>query len=324
MVDRIRWGVLATGGIARAFAEDLRLLPDAELVAVGSRAGESARRFADAYGVPRAHGSWQALAEDDGVDVIYVATPHAAHHAAALTCLRAGRPVLVEKPFTLDVAQATELVTVARERGVFCMEAMWTRCLPAVRRLAGMVADGVLGEVVSVFADFGAAAPDDPAHRVRARELGGGALLDLGVYPVSFAHLVLGEPATVAAYGALGPTGVDENTGLVLGYGSGAVALLACSLRGDTGQRATVAGTRARVELPRGFWAPKGFVVYRPGGGVEEVDLPFEGCGYHFEAAEVGRCLREGLTESPLVPHGETLAVMRTLDAVRAGIGLSY
>jgi predicted dehydrogenase len=319
----IRWGILSTGHIAASFADDLRLLPDAEVTAVGSRTLEAARKFATEHGIRRAHGSWSELADDPQVDAVYVATPHSAHHEATLTCLRAGKATLTEKPFTLDLAQARELVDTARDRGVFLMEAMWMRCFPAYQRLRELVSVGRIGSPVAVRAHFGFPAPADPAHRLRARALGGGALLDLGVYPVTFAHYFLGEPAEIRAWARLSPDGVDENTGILFGYPDGALATLTCSLLGDGGNRASITGTAGRVEIPAGFWRPTGYTLYH-GDGAEPVELPFAGRGYHFEAAEVHRCLRAGLLESPLVPHAETLAVMRTLDAIRAQIGVSY
>lgn len=227
---KVRWGILATGGIAASFAEDLReLKDDAEIVAVGSRRLESARAFADRFGIPRAYGSWTELADDEGVDVVYVATPHSAHRVAAGLCLRAGRSVLCEKPFTVNAVEARELADLARTHGRFLMEAMWTYCNPVVRRLTELVADGAVGEVRSVHADFGLAGPFDPGHRLLDPALGGGALLDLGVYPVSFAHLLLGEPDEVQAWAHLTEDGVDDNTGMLLGYDSGAMAVLSCS-----------------------------------------------------------------------------------------------
>jgi len=321
--EPIRWGILATGGIAAAFVEDLRLLPDAVVAAVGSRSAEAAQRFATTYGIPRAHGSWQALVDDPDVDVVYVATPHPAHHAATLACLRAGRPALTEKPFTVDLAGATELVELARQRRIFLMEAMWTRCFPIVAEALRLVGDGAIGRVTSVHADFGFVGPDDPAHRLYARELGGGALLDIGVYPVTLAHLFLGPPDAVRAWADLGPQGTDRNTGMIFGYASGALAALTCSLVGDTPRTAVITGTAGRIELPGNFFAPDRMTVYR-GTRAETIVLEHEGRGYHFEAAEVHRCLRAGRTESPLVPLSESLAVMSTLDRVRAEIGVVY
>jgi predicted dehydrogenase len=319
----VRWGILATGTIAGAFAEDLARIPDAELIAVGSRTPERARAFAARFGIPRAYGSWADLAADPDVDVVYVATPHSAHHAATRLCLSAGRAVLCEKPFTLDLATTTDLVELARERGLFLMEAMWMRCNPAIRRLADLVAAGRIGEVRAVHADFGLASRLPAGHRLHARELGGGALLDLGVYPVSFAQLFLGEPTTIAAHATLSPQGVDENTGMLFGYGDGALATLTCSLVTDTPRIASVSGTAGRVELARGFFRPETLVLYRDE-RVETISVRYEGLGYVHEILEVHRCLELGLTESPLVPLADTLAVMRTLDAVRARIGVHY
>ncbi|MDT5036523.1 MAG: hypothetical protein QOE03_1708 [Micromonosporaceae bacterium] len=324
MSERIRWGILSTGGIAAKFVTDLLTLPDAEVAAVGSRSQEAADRFAATHGIPRAYGSWQALADDADVDVIYVATPHSAHHRAALTCLRAGRAVLCEKPLTLDHAQAEELVRMARTAGVFLMEAMWMRCFPAIRAIRALVDQGAIGDVTSVHADFGLSAPLDATHRLRAPGLGGGALLDLGVYPVAFAHLMLGVPADIRAWAGLTPEGVDENTGLTFGYASGAVASLTCSLVGETPNTATVTGTRGRIELPPAFYRPARYTLVRDGAAPQLFECPFDGFGYHFEAAEVHRCLRAGLPESPLVPLADTLAVLATLDAVRAQIGVTY
>ncbi|MCD0482925.1 Gfo/Idh/MocA family oxidoreductase [Streptacidiphilus sp. ASG 303] len=322
----VRWGILATGGIADAFAQDLRLLGDeAELVAVGSRTAESARRFADRHGIPRAHGTWQDLADDPDVDVVYVATPHSAHHAAASLCLEAGRAVLCEKPFTLNLAQAQDLVTLARRRELFLMEAMWMYVNPTVRRIRDLVADGAVGEVRSVHADFGIAVPYAAAHRLHDPAQGGGALLDLGVYPVAFAQLLLGAPDDVSARAHLNPQGVDENTGILLGYDSGAVANLSCSLTTATSQYAAVNGTRGRIVVARDFFHPDGFVLHRDGHDPEEVRLPADpGNGYTHEAREVVRCLRAGATESELVPLDGTLSLMATLDNVRDRIGVHY
>lgn len=201
----VRWGVLATGGIAAAFTAELQAMPDAEVVAVASRTEASAKAFADRFGIARAYGNWASLAADEDVDVVYVATPHSAHRAVAGLCLEAGKAVLCEKPFTLNVREAEELVSLARECELFLMEAMWMYCNPLVRRLAALVGDGAIGEVRTVQADFGLAGPFAPDHRLRDPALGGGALLDLGVYPVSFAQLLLGEPDRVQADALLSP-----------------------------------------------------------------------------------------------------------------------
>jgi predicted dehydrogenase len=325
MTDRtIRWGVLGTGGIAGAFAADLPLADGAELAAVGSRSDDHAAVFAERHGFARAHGSWAGLAADPDVDVVYVATPHAYHHAAAMACLAGGKAVLCEKPMTLDLGSSAQLVQEARGRGLFLMEAMWMRCNPSMRRIAELIDQGEIGDLVSVHADFGLQGPFEAAHRLRAPELGGGALLDLGVYPLNLAHLFLGTPATVQSWAHLTPERVDETTGVLLGYASGAVAALTCSINGPSRNAATITGTRGRIELPPGFYVPQSFQVFPEGREPETVELPFPGRGYQFEAAEVQRCLREGLLESPLMPQNTTLEIMSLMDAIREEIGVTY
>ncbi|MFI2435710.1 Gfo/Idh/MocA family protein [Streptomyces sp. NPDC018693] len=325
--DTVRWGVLATGGIAAAFTADLIDLPDAEVVAVASRTEAGAQAFAERFGIPRAYGDWEALAKDPDIDVVYVATPHAAHRAAAGLCLESGRNVLCEKPFTLNVREAEELVALARREGRFLMEAMWMYCNPVIRRLRDLVADGAIGDVRTVQADFGLEGPFPPSHRLRDPEQGGGALLDLGVYPVSFAQLLLGEPSRVVAQAVLSEEGVDLQTGMVLSWASGELATLHCSIDGGTGTTASVTGTRGRIDIPSGFFHPERFVLHRAGRDPEEfVADPADGprTTFRHEAREVMRAIASGETESPLVPLEGTLAVMRTLDAVRGWIGVRY
>ncbi|MGW7266286.1 Gfo/Idh/MocA family protein [Streptomyces sp. NPDC054842] len=325
--ESVRWGILATGGIAAAFAADLVDLPDAELVAVASRSQESAKAFAERFAIPRAYGDWASLAADEEVDVVYVATPHSAHRAAAGLCLEAGRNVLCEKAFTLNAREAQELVDLARERGSFLMEAMWMFCNPLVRRLKALVDDGAIGEVRTLQADFGLAGPFPPSHRLRDPAQGGGALLDLGVYPVSFAQLLLGEPSDVTARAVLSDEGVDLQTGALLSYESGALASVHCSISGGTPVTASVTGSAGRIDIPDGFFFPDHFVLHRDGREPEKFMAdPASGPrnSMKHEANEVMRALRAGETESPLVPLDGTLAVMRTLDAVRDRIGVHY
>lgn len=323
----VRWGILATGGIAAAFTADLVDLPDAEVVAVASRTQAAADAFADRFGIPRAYGDWRALAEDGDIDVVYVATPHSAHRAAAGLCLEAGRNVLCEKAFTLNAREAGELVALARARGSFLMEAMWMYCNPLVRRLKALVDDGAIGEVRHVQADFGLAGPFPPAHRLRDPAQGGGALLDLGVYPVSFAQLLLGEPSDVAARATLSAEGVDLQTGALLSWDGGALASVHCSIVGGTATSASVTGSQGRIDVPHGFFFPDRFVLHRDGRDPEEFTAdPADGPrnSLRHEATEVMRALRAGETESPLVPLDGTLAVMRTLDAIRDRVGVRY
>ncbi|MGW1561636.1 Gfo/Idh/MocA family protein [Streptomyces sp. NPDC002144] len=325
--ESVRWGILATGGIAAAFTADLVDLPDAEVVAVASRTEASAKAFAERFGIERAYGDWAALAADADIDVVYVATPHSAHRAAAGLCLEAGRNVLCEKAFTLNAREAEELVALARERGSFLMEAMWMYCNPLVRRLKRMVDDGAIGEVRHVQADFGLAGPFPPSHRLRDPLQGGGSLLDLGVYPVSFAQLLLGEPSDVTARAVLSDEGVDLQTGALLSFESGALASVHCSIVGGTATSASVTGSQSRIDIPHGFFFPDRFVLHRDGRDPEEFAAdPADGPrnSLRHEAREVMRALRAGETESPLVPLDGSLAVMRTLDAIRERVGVRY
>ncbi|MGW7274655.1 Gfo/Idh/MocA family protein [Streptomyces sp. NPDC054864] len=325
--EPVRWGILATGGIAASFTANLLDMPDAEVVAVASRTDASAKAFAERFAIPRAYGEWGALADDEDVDVVYVATPHAAHRVAAGLCLESGRAVLCEKAFTLNAREALELVTLARRRGLFLMEAMWMYCHPLIRRMKALVDDGAIGDVRTVQADFGLAGPFPPAHRLRDPAQGGGSLLDLGVYPVSFAQLLLGEPSGVSARATLSDEGVDLQTGMLLSWESGAHALLHCSINAGTPVTASVTGSRGRIDIPNGFFFPDRFVLHCDGRDPEEFAASPEygpRDSLKHEAAEVMHRLRAGDTESPVVPLDGTLAVMRTLDAVRERIGVRY
>ena len=252
----VRWGILGTGGIATTFVTDLRLTDSGVAVAVGSRSQGSADRFADEFGIANRHASYESLVADPDVDVIYVATPHPMHHDNAILALRAGKPVLVEKPFTMNAAEAREVVRVSREHGLFAMEAMWTRFLPHVAIIRDWLARGVLGDIVTVTADHGQWFAEDPGFRLFAPELGGGALLDLGVYPVSFASMVLGPPSRIVSMSDPAFTGVDAQTSMLFGYDSGAQAVLTCTLRAKSPTRAAIVGSDARIEVDGAFYAP--------------------------------------------------------------------
>jgi predicted dehydrogenase len=319
-----RWGILGPGRAAGVFASDVRALPGAELVAVASRTEENARAFAAEHRIPRAHGSWVRLAEDPGVDVVYVATPHGLHHAAAAMMLDAGKAVLCEKPMTLDAEQAADLASRARQGGLFLMEGMWTRCLPAIRRMTEMIAAGAIGEPRLLTADFGIPAAPDPRNRLWIPELGGGALLDVGVYLASLARLILGPPTAVAASATLTPAGVDATTTFTLSHADGAQAALACSMVTDSQRAAVISGTEGRIVIPRRFYAATNFELWRGELMVERVHAPSIGHGLAHEVAEVMRCRDAGLTESPLMPLAESVGVLRTLDEVRALIGVHH
>jgi predicted dehydrogenase len=320
----VRFGVIGTGGIAAAFTRDLALLPDAEMVAVGSRSQSSADAFGQSHGIGRRHATYAALADDPEVDVVYVSTPHPAHHGAARLAIDAGKAVLVEKPFTMDAAEALDLVTAARERGTFVMEAMWARFNPHLVRVREILASGVLGTVTTVVADHAQWFEHDPQHRLFAPELGGGALLDLGVYPISLASMVLGTPTDITARSVASPTGVDAQTSMIFQYDSGAHAVLTTTLWAAGSNRAAIVGTKGRIDIDSTWYSPTTFTLSIRGGEVTRYDEPHEGHGLRHEAAEVVRCLRAGLTESPIMPADESVAIMRTMDEVRRQIGLTY
>ncbi|QGG40436.1 gfo/Idh/MocA family oxidoreductase [Aeromicrobium yanjiei] len=316
-----RWGILATGAIATSFATDLALVPDNELVAVGSRRREAATAFAERFGATRAHGSYEELAADPDVDVVYVATPHSRHVEDVLMCLEAGKAVLCEKALTLNGRDSAALVAEARERGLFFAEAMWMRTHPVIRRVKELVADGSIGTVSQVRAELSFAAPADN-DRLWDPALGASALLDVGIYPLTFAHLVLGEPVSIAAGGVLSDRGIDVNGGAVLTYASGAVASISWTQLAWGDNRASVAGDAGRIELPGRFHHPSGLTLVR---GEEEVTVsePVTGRGYAHEIEEVAACLRDGRTESDLLPLDETVSIQRQMDEILSQLGVA-
>ena len=314
----MRWGILGTGGIAGAFATDLRLTDSGVAVAVGSRSQASADRFADEFGIANRHGSYESLVADPEVDVVYVASPHPMHHDNAILALRAGKHVLVEKPFMMNAAEARDVAGVAREQGLFAMEAMWTRFLPHVAVIRDWLARGLLGDVVTVTADHGQWFAEDAGFRLFAPELGGGALLDLGVYPVSFASMVLGPPSRVVSISDPAFTGVDAQTSMLFGYDSGAQAVLTCTLRAKSPTRAVIVGTDARIEVEGDFYAPAAVTLLPRKGDPIRVESVHEGRGLRHQADEVARRLAAGDVESPLMPLDETISIMETMDLVLA------
>ena len=324
----IRWGILGTGRIARDFATGLRDTPDARLAAVGSRSIDSAQAFAADFGdgdaIPASYASYEALAQAPDVDIIYIATPHPMHAANALLVLGAGKAVLCEKPFTLNRAEAAEVVALARAKGVFLMEAMWTRFMPALAEVKRIVASGEIGDITQVHADFGFAATHDPEHRVNNLALGGGALLDLGIYPLSIACAILGPVESVQAQAIMGPTGVDLSTGFTMKHRGGTLSICSCSLRARSPGELTVSGTRGSVRMARLFHMAESVTVDLLDGPSRTIATPWLGNGYTHEAIAAGQCLRDGLLEHPAMPLDDTLALMGVLDTIRRQIGLRY
>ena len=328
MTRKIRWGILSTGAIARQFAQGLTSVPDAELVAVGSRTQAAADRFGDTFRVPRRHASYRAVAEDPDVDVVYIGTPHNLHCENTLMCLEAGKPVLCEKPFAINAAQAERMVALARSKRLFLMEALWTRYLPAMIELRRLLAAGTIGPIRMIEADFGFRPEYDPLGRLYNPDLGGGALLDIGIYPISLTAMLLGLPARMTAIAELGRTGVDERSAVVLAYPGGELAVLTFSLTTDMPSEILVLGIEGWIRVHGPIYRPEKLTVSlkaAAGARTERVlPLPVTGNGYNYEAAEVMRRLREGALESPGMMLDESLAIMRLMDAIRAQWGLRY
>jgi predicted dehydrogenase len=320
----LRWGILATGGIAHAFTSDLRTA-GLDVAAVGSRSQESADRFAAEFDIPRAHSSYAALAADPDVDIVYIATPHPAHVDAALQMLAGGKHVLVEKPFTLTGAEAATIRDAAVAGGLLAMEAMWTRYLPHMVRIREIIAAGTLGEVRAVFADHTQRISSDPTHRLNALELGGGALLDLGIYPISFAWDVLGAPVTVSAAGRLGETGADTEVATVMTHSSGAVSTTVSSSRAAGPNTAHIVGTEARIDIDRTWYAGTSFRVTASDGTVlEEYETQIDGRGMQFQALAAERIIADGRRDSDILPLDESVAIMQVMDDIRRQIGVHY
>ncbi|MES2743712.1 MAG: Gfo/Idh/MocA family oxidoreductase [Pseudomonadota bacterium] len=324
MTDVIRWGILGTGKIAHALATALAQVPDAKLVAVASRSQAGADAFGRQFGAARCHATYQALADDAQVDVIYIATPHPMHAENALMALRAGKHVLCEKAFTMNRREAAEVVAVARQTKRFLMEAMWTRFLPAVVEAKRLIAAGAIGTVRQMQADLGFVAKAGAEHRLRNPDLGGGALLDIGIYPLSMAAFFLGPVLSVQAQADIGPTGVDEQTVFTLQHQNGALSAGACSLRAHTQNELTICGDGGYLRLHSRFHQASRLTIEPLGGESRTIELPFIGNGYPHQVMEVMRCLRAGLTESPIMPLDESVELMSILDTMRGQIGLAY
>lgn len=324
MTDGLRWGILATGGIAHAFTNDLRL-NGLTVQAVGSRSQAAADAFAAEFDIPNAHGSYEALVADPEVDVVYVSTPHPLHAGNARLVLEAGKHVLVEKPFTVNAREARQIADLAAERGLLALEAMWTRYLPHMVRIREVIADGTLGEVRTLLVDHTQKLPDDPLHRINALELGGGALLDLGIYPVSFSWDLFGAPMTIQSTATFKATGADAQIANIFAYDGGRVASMLSASDTLGPNTASVIGTLARIEIDRVWYTPTSFrVVAADGAVLEEFRSEVTGRGMHFQAEAVERLVAEGNLRGDLLDVEESVAIMGTLDTIREQIGLRY
>ncbi len=324
----IRWGIASTGSIAGSMTDALRALDDpatgAEVVAVGSRNQATADDFAGRFGIARAHGSYEALFADDEVDIVYVASPHTGHCEMTVAALDAGRHVLCEKPFAVNAAEARRMAAAARANGRFLMEAMWTWFIPAIVDIKRRIAGGEIGQLTVIESDFGISVTDE-GGRHRRIDLAGGALLDLGIYPISLSRFLTGTPAgtpsEIKAVARLGPSGVDSTLGGVIRFDD-VISVFHTSLDANTTLRATVLGTEGRIEIDPPFWFSNGYTLLRYGEQPERVDLPSQGLAH--EAAHAMDRLRGGHLESDVIPLDVSVATMEILDEIRRQVGVAY
>ena len=322
MSSKIRWGIIGTGHIANTFATAIASLDDALVQAVASRTQASADKFADTYGIPNRHASYEALAADPEVDAVYIATLNSLHQDNSIMCLEAGKAVLCEKPFTINRAQAEAVIAVARKEKRFLMEAMWTRFMPALQQAMAWIDEGRIGEVRMVQANFGfrydAAPLFDP-------ELGGGSLLDVGIYPITVAHMAFRQaPTQIRSLPYLGRNGVDEQAAYILGYDGGGLALLGSAIQTKSPYDAYIMGTDGMITVHDSFWNASKVSLERPEEETITKDFPLHCNGYEYEAMEVHRCLREGKLESDIMPLQTTLDILEVMDSIRLQWGLRY
>lgn len=324
MNKEFRWGIIGTGGIARAFAIDLQRLPDHKVAAVGSRSSDKGHAFASEFADCLAYGSYQELVADPNIDGIYVATPHPTHVSDTLLALRAGKPVLCEKPFAVNSREAKLMIDTAREMNLTLMEAMWTRFLPHIKMVRQILNNGVIGEIISVEADHGQRLEALQIPRLMLPEFAGGALLDLGIYPVSFAHMVLGVPDKITASAAFTTEGVDSQTSVIFDYDSGAQAVLTANMIAKSPCRAVIAGTLGRIEIDRTFYNPAAMRVVLNDESVTEYSNDYQGHGLREQAIEFAHLVRRGEKESSLLTLDETLQIMGSMDKIRESIKLTF
>ncbi|MEM9952047.1 MAG: Gfo/Idh/MocA family oxidoreductase [Chloroflexota bacterium] len=322
-MDKLRWGILSTGNIANSFAQGLRVVEDAELVAVGSRSQDSADAFAQKYNIPHAHDSYQALADNPNVDVVYIGTPHVFHAENTLMCLEAGKHVLCEKPFTINASEAEQCVALAREKNLFLMEAIWMRFLPAIIEIEKIIKDGVIGDIQQIQADFSFYIPYDPEHRLFNLDLGGGALLDVGIYPISFTTILLGMPESIASHAILADSGADQQCTMLFNYSS-ASALLSAGIAGDLENGAVIKGTKGKIIVDPQFFMTTSFSVQLYGEEPQKKSFVMLGNGYNYEAQAVHDAIRAGNIEHERLTHQETITTMRLMDDLRQQWGVIY
>ncbi|AQQ71995.1 1,5-anhydro-D-fructose reductase [Limihaloglobus sulfuriphilus] len=325
MIDTLHWGIIGCGNIAASFAKGLRDVDGARLIAAASRSAQKAARFSQENGALRSYGSYEDLLDDREIDVVYIATPHHLHMENSLMAIEAGKHVLCEKPISINSKQATRMADAARQAGVFLMEGMWTRFIPAVEQLQDWLSDGIPGGIHLFTADFGVQFNVDDGHRIFNSELGGGALLDLGVYPVSLASLIFKrQPDTIQTQVRMHATGVDELNTMLFDYKSGPLAVITSGSISRTPTEAFIAGKKLSIKIHSPLYCPSALTLFKPDGTSDSYEFPLEGNGFNYEAAHVCRCLRKGMLQSDVMPVSESISIMETLDSIRAQWGLRY
>ena len=320
----IRWGILGPGRIAHKFCADLLKVDDAKIMAVGSRSIDRAEAFAQQYDIPHAYGSYDALVQSNEIDVIYVATPHNAHYENTITCLTHGKHVLCEKPMGINSDQVRSMISTAANKNLFLMEAIWTAFFPAIAKVRDLIAEDAIGPIKMIEADFGFTATIDPNHRLYNPILAGGALLDIGIYPVFLAHLLKGSPDQISAVATMTDTGVDASNAIQMSWLDGTVASLNSTISADTPITATISGPKGYIQVHRRWHESKEVSLYHRSGRVNNWSYQDDYMGYFYEINEVHRCLRAGQTESQVLPHQFSLDLINSLDLIRQLIGLKY
>jgi predicted dehydrogenase len=320
----VQWGIIGPGHIAEKFASDLKLVPGCKLAAVASRSNERAKDFATRFQVPLFYSSYKEIVHDPNIDIIYIATPHNLHFENALLCLNNGKAVLVEKPFALNQKEAEQMVQASRKNDIFLMEAFWTRFNPVIQMVKSIIDSGELGKIRTLKADFGFKATYNPEGRVFNPHLGGGSLMDVGVYPLFLACLLLGKPELVKSVAQLTKSGIDESCGMTIKFEEGAIAILSSSIVNSTEAEANISCENGRIFIPARWYVPRKAQILQTDKPERWINDEFEGFGYQFEAMEANRCLEEARIESPLQPHEFSLLLISTLDQIRKQCGIVY
>ncbi len=317
---RINWGIIGLGGIAHEFAMGLKNSEHSHLYGVASRSIETAKEFSHNYEADVYYGSYKELVQDPNIDIIYIATPHVFHKENTILCLNAGKHVLCEKPFTLSSVDAKEMVALAKKKNLFLMEAMWSRFFPLMEKIREILDQKLIGDIVSIDAEFGFKATFDHESRLFNKELGGGALFDIGIYLISLAHMVLGVPERIEAGADIGVTDIDESCTMILRYPNNAIARLGCTITEERDDEAKIVGTTGSITLCRHFWKPERMIVEIDGKGIEEHLFDIDGNGYNYEAEAVSEALLNGETEHVLMPLKDSVEILKIIDEIREQI----